>query len=77
MTKLLEKAIEQLRELPEDEQDAAAHIVFAYIASEERQYVLRPEKIAKVRTIRAKLNAGVTRLATFKEVATVRKKPAL
>jgi hypothetical protein len=36
MTKLLEEAIKVLRELSEDEQDAAAHALFAYIASEER-----------------------------------------
>jgi hypothetical protein len=38
MSRLLEEAIEQLRELPEDEQDNAADTVFAYLASEERQY---------------------------------------
>jgi hypothetical protein len=38
MSRLLEEAIEQLRELPQDEQDNAADTVFAYLASEERQY---------------------------------------
>jgi len=42
MTALLDEAIEQLRELPEDEQDAAADALFAYIASDERQYRLEP-----------------------------------
>ena len=38
MSRLLERAIEQLRELPEEEQDNAADAVFAYLASDERQY---------------------------------------
>jgi hypothetical protein len=38
MTQLLEEAIETLRELPEDEQDAAADAVFVYISSDERHY---------------------------------------
>lgn len=41
MSRLLEQAIEQLRELPEDEQDYAADAVFAYLASDERQYQYR------------------------------------
>src|SRR5690242_18579458 len=36
MKKLLEQAIEQLRDLPEDDQDAAADVLFAYISSDER-----------------------------------------
>jgi hypothetical protein len=44
MTKLLEEAIEQLRELPDEDQDAAADALFAYISSDERQYVLRPRR---------------------------------
>jgi hypothetical protein len=38
MSRLLEQAIEQLRELPEYEQDNAADAVSAYLASDERQY---------------------------------------
>ena len=49
MTKLLDEAIQQLRDLPEEEQDAAADALFAYISSDERQYVLRPEQAAEVR----------------------------
>jgi hypothetical protein len=33
MTKLLEQAIEKLRQLPEEKQDAAAAVIFAYIAN--------------------------------------------
>ena len=42
MTKLLQEAIETLRDMPEDEQDAAADVLLAYISSDERQYRLRP-----------------------------------
>jgi hypothetical protein len=43
MSKLLKEAIEKLRELPEEEQDAVADVLFAYISSEEREYRLRPD----------------------------------
>jgi hypothetical protein len=49
MTKLLDEAIEQLAELPEEEQDAAADALFAYIASHGRQYSLRPHQVAELR----------------------------
>ena len=51
MTKLLEEAIDQLRNLPDEEQDAAAHVVFSYIANDDRQFVLTPDQIAEVRRI--------------------------
>jgi hypothetical protein len=72
MSALLDEAIEQLRELPEDEQDAAADALFAYIASDERQYRLAPRHADEVRHIRGNLASGATRLATEKEVAAVR-----
>ena len=74
MTKLLEEAIEQLRDLPEEEQDAAADALFAYISSDERQYTLRPDQAAEVRRIRERLHGGMTRLATPSEVDAVRNK---
>jgi len=36
MTPILDEAIERLRELPEEDQDAAAAAIFAYISSDER-----------------------------------------
>jgi hypothetical protein len=74
MTKLLEEAIEELRNLPDDEQDAAADVVFAYVSSDERQCRLQPFQIAEVQRIRNALTDGATRLATDSEVAEVRKK---
>jgi hypothetical protein len=74
MTSLLDQAIEQLRELPEEEQDAAADVLFAYVSSEERQYHLRPHQITQVRRIRQDLRDDKTRLATDTEVSTVKKK---
>lgn len=64
MTKLLEEAINELRNLSEDEQDAAADALFAYIASDERQYRLRPDQTAEVHRICRALRDGTTRLAT-------------
>ena len=77
MTDLLEQAIEQLRDLPEEEQDAAADVLFAYVCSEERHYQLRPHQITQVRRIRQDLRDGKTRLATNTEVSTVKKKYAV
>jgi hypothetical protein len=74
MTKYLEQAIEQVRELPAEEQDAAADVLFAYVSSEERQYTLRPEQVADVRRIHDGLRTGATRLATDGEVATARRR---
>ena len=72
MTRHLEEAIETLRDLPEEEQDAAADVLFAYISSEEREYTLRPDHAEAVRRIRRDLNDGKGRLATADEVAAVR-----
>jgi len=58
MTKLLDEAIDQLRELPDEEQDAAADAVFAYISNDDRVYGLRPDQVADVRRIRGSLAAG-------------------
>lgn len=72
MSALLDEAIEQLRELPEDEQDAAADALFAYIASDTRQYRLEPRQADEVRQIRRTLASGASRLATEKEVTAAR-----
>jgi hypothetical protein len=77
MSKLLDQAIKQLRDLPEDEQDAAADTLFAYIASDERQYRLRPHQAEEVRRIRRNLQTGEARLATHDEVAAVKRKSRL
>ena len=74
MTRLLDEAIETIRELPDEEQDAAADVIFAYISNDERQYLLEPHQVAEVQRIRGALRDGGTRLATDDEVAAVRKK---
>jgi len=72
MTKLLDEAIDQLRELPDEEQDAAADALFAYISNDDRLYVLQPDQVADVRRIRDDLAVGKTRLATDGEVDALR-----
>jgi hypothetical protein len=74
MTRLLEEAINALRDLPEDEQDAAADALFVYISSDERQYRLRPDQVAEVHRIRRALRDGTTRLAINAEVTELKKK---
>jgi hypothetical protein len=77
MTDLLEQAIEQLRDLPEEEQNAAADVLFAYVSSDERQYRLRSDQITQARRIQRDLHDGNTRLATEAEVSAVKKKAGL
>jgi hypothetical protein len=72
MTRRLDEAIETLRDLPDDEQDAAASALFAYISSDDRQYQLRPDHAEAVRRIRRDLKSGKTRLATDDEVESLR-----
>jgi hypothetical protein len=77
MTQLLEQAIEELRSLPEDEQDAAADAMFAYITSDERQYRLNPHQVAEVERIHSGLRDGSTRLASDEEVVAAKKNAGL
>jgi hypothetical protein len=74
MTKLLEQAVEQARELPEEDQDAAAEALFAHIANRDQHYRLSAEQAEEVKRIRARLQSGETRLATDKEVSALWKK---
>jgi hypothetical protein len=74
MTKLLEEAIEHLRDLPEEEQDSAAEALFAFISSDERQYRLLPHQVTEVKRIQRALEDGTTRLATDSEIERARKK---
>jgi hypothetical protein len=74
MTKLLDEAIEHLRDLPEEEQDSAAEALFAFISSDERQYRLLPHQVTEVRRIQRGLQDGATRLATDQEIERARKR---
>ncbi|MGO9025626.1 MAG: hypothetical protein ACLQIQ_15215 [Beijerinckiaceae bacterium] len=74
---MLEQAIETLRNLPEDEQDAATDALFTYISSDDRQYRLSSDQAEAVRRTRRDLKTGNTRLATDAEVAALRTKSHL
>jgi hypothetical protein len=74
MTKLLEEAVEQVRALSAEDQDAAADALFAHIANEDRRHGLSIEQVEEVKRIRARLRSGETRLATDEEVAALWKK---
>jgi len=74
MSRLLDEAIEQLRDLPEEEQDSAADALFAFISSDERQYRLLPQQVSEVQRIQRALKSGATRLATDLEIERERKK---
>jgi hypothetical protein len=74
MTKLLEQAIAQVRELPEEDQDGAADALFAYIARSDRPYPVTYEQLEEVKRRQKALQDGETRLATDEEVAAVWKR---
>ena len=65
MTKLLEKALEQVAKLPASEQDAVAAIVLEELASEQRwaeSFAKSPDKLAKLaEEALAEYNAGRTK----------------
>ena len=66
MTKLLQKAIQQVEQLPEDEQDAAAGALIDYLAHM-RDLRLTDEQLAEVRRRRANRNRPVVPLAEVRE----------
>ncbi len=68
MTKLLERAIEQLRELPAGDQNAAAQALFVHMTSGNAEYHLTPLQIREVKGIQRDLRTGKTRVATKGEM---------
>ena len=74
MTKLLEQAVEQARELPAEDQDAAADALFALMANEGRRSRLSADQVEEVQRIRDRLRSGETRLATEEETQALWKK---
>ncbi len=68
MTKLLEDAIAQARELPEEEQDAMADVLFTYMTGAGVRCGLSDEQVAEVMRIRDKLRTGKTRLVPDNEM---------
>jgi hypothetical protein len=77
MTKLLEQAVSQARELPDEAQDSVAETLFAHMAAQDQHYRLSPEDIADVKRTQQRLRDGVTRLATDDEVEAIWKKSGL
>lgn len=77
MTKLLEQAIAEARELSESEQDAIADALFAHLSGAGNRSRLTAEQVADVARIRDDLRAGRTRLATDEETAALWKKCGL
>lgn len=69
MTQLLEKAIAELRSLPEAEHEWAADNIRMIIRERERasEYRLTPEQVAEVEQTIADLDSGRARLLTVDE----------
>jgi len=61
MTKRLEAAVAQVRELPEAEQDVA-EVLFELLSIDEADDALTPEHVAEVKRRQADLQSGNSRL---------------
>ena len=77
MTKRLEAAVAQVRELPEAEQDEIAEVLFELLSIDEADYALTPEQVTEVKRRQADLQSGNSRLATDEEMETLWKKCGL
>jgi uncharacterized protein YwqG len=73
MTKLLEAAIAQARELPEEQQDQLAEALFAHMAGDQR-FRLTDEQVEEVKRRQRELREGNARLATDEEMDALWKK---
>lgn len=67
MTKLLEQAIAQVRDLPEPEQDSIAETLFAHMAGGQN-YQLTDAQVEEVTRRRKDFAEGATRNATDAEM---------
>lgn len=69
MTKLLDQAIETVRQLPEAEQDVAAKFLLGFANRDADRYQLTPEQIAEVELAKQEVRAG--KVATDTEMEDV------
>jgi hypothetical protein len=69
MTKLFDDAIAQARQLPDEQQDAAAEALFAHLAGG-RDYRLTAEQAEEVERIRDNLRSGRTTLVNDDDMKT-------
>ena len=77
MTKLLEQALEKVRELPDGDQDDLAVALFAHLAGDHRQFGLAVEQGKDVTRVRDDLRDGRSRLASDDEMTALWKKCGL
>jgi hypothetical protein len=77
VTKLLDKAIAKVRELPEAQQDLAAEVFFSVVDQEKPTYRLTPEEVREVRRIQEDPRTDRTTLASDQQVAVLWKKCGL
>ena len=73
MTKLLQRALENVSKLSEQEQNAAAEALFAHIAGETR-YRLTDEQVKEVRRIRKNIRTGKAKLVSAGQMSKFWKK---
>lgn len=77
MTKPLEQDITAVRELSEEDQDAAADALFAHLASDHRRIGLTPDQVEDVKRIQDGLLTGEERLASEGEMVALWRKCGL
>ena len=69
MTKLLDQAIETVRQLPDDEQDRAARFLLGFANPDSPRYQISDAQAAEVETARLEVREG--QIATDAEMAEV------
>jgi len=69
MTKLLDQAIETVRQLPDDDQDRAARFLLGFANPDSPRYQISDEQAAEVEAARLEVREG--KIATDAEMAEV------
>jgi hypothetical protein len=77
MTKLLEQAIASVRQLSEEDQNAAADALFAHLARDHRRFALSFEQLDDVKRIQQNLREGGEPLASDADMAALWRKCGL
>ncbi len=77
MTKLLDKAIDEVRKLSDAQQDLAAEVLLSVVNPHASSYVLTPQQIEEVKQIQRDLRAGTAVFASEDEMAALWKKCGL
>ncbi len=77
MTKLLDKAIDEVRKLSDAQQDLAAEVLLSVVNPTASSYRLTPQQVEEVKQIQRDLRAGIADFASEDEMVALWKKCGL